>query len=349
MRAVLPSLALALLLLGVPSVLAHGTLEAREVETLLLVDEADDSFYTTGGYDLYEVYIGEAHLREAGMGAAGDGFYFRTILFGNFAERPPGTNEYRVEFNFAGPDGPMMRYLLTKDGKTFETDFDHLMVTVEDNQVEVNRAFVALQNASLTRQMALRDFRVTSLVDGEVRDRAPGGIYVPRTGGQVEVPMPSEVRADSYTLVGPTKYVAAAAARSPAGNYTLTITSLLKEGEQHVSLATANVTDYTFVLPAEAGGVLKAGGTMTIPFTLEPMDRNGDGALEPFQLDVLSDIGGRVGFVVSLQNGTAALLPEGAVAVAQPWSPETPLQAPLPGLVAVTLAAVGAAFLLRRR
>lgn len=332
-------------LAAVPAALAHDPLEAAELETQVLEDEADDSFYVTGGFDVWQLFVGEAHVPEIGAGPAGDGLYFRTSLFGDFAGRPANVKEYRVTFTFETPAGSVTRYLATTDGTTFDTDFDALLVEPEDDQVVVQRAFVSYASAGVAPGDAVGAFLVESLVDGEVRDRAPGGILVPGTGGRVEVPMESKVLEESVTLTGPGRYVRVTPNDMGGGAYSVSVASALKEGGQHVHLEAPRVPGWTLTLEGENGGNLKPGDTKVIRFRL---DASGEGEVAPATLDVTTDLGGRSSVIAAVQGGKVVLLPDGAEAAPGSLSALGGASVPGAGALGALLAAVAVALARRR-
>src|SRR6185295_18043927 len=80
----------------VPAAQAHGLVNAGELETLVVQDEASDAM-TEGqlGYDLLQLYVGEAWV--AGVG---DGLYVHTVLYGGAGDRPALDGPLSVRFTF---------------------------------------------------------------------------------------------------------------------------------------------------------------------------------------------------------------------------------------------------------
>ncbi len=341
----LPAVALPLLaaVLLAPLSLAHDALEAREVETLVLEDEADDVYYATGGYDVWHVFVGEAHLLEAGAGATGDGVYFRMPLYGGPGPAPTAMDEHRVVVTFEGPSGPVTRSLATTDGKTFEGDFDVLQVASKDGTVVVERAFVALASAGLERGEAIGGFVVESFVGDDLRDRAPGGVFAPGTKGLVEAPSDSRTSAETLTLSGPTGYVVADVARD-GDAFAITVTSLLRKGAQHAHLAIPDETPGWTIAPVgESAANLPATKSVTFRVRATP---SGSGPIAPIALDVTTDLGGRVGLVTAIVDGAPAIVKEGvpvATASASSGTLGAPALATLGAIATVAAAALGAA------
>jgi hypothetical protein len=163
------AVALAIAFALVPSSSAHGPVNAREVEVLVLKDELSDVQTSLAGYDLGEFYVAEAWIP-----GLGDGFYFHTILFGSFPGRPPA-EEYEVVFTLEDTEGEKVtRRILTSDGTTFATDFELLEAVAEPDQIEIERAFIPFSTAGWKPGNTVKSFVVESFADGQLRDRAPG-------------------------------------------------------------------------------------------------------------------------------------------------------------------------------
>jgi hypothetical protein len=301
---------------------AHATVNARELEVLVLRDEKSDVQTSLSGYDL-----GDFFLAEAWMPGLGDGFYIHTILFGGFPGKPPG-KEFKVEFTMTPTEGaPVKRFLSTTDGAKFSTDFDLLQAKVEGDQVEVGRAFVSFASSGLHAGSTIKSFLVRSLVDDELRDQAPGGIYLAGTGGRVEIPAQgsSSQVVPSFSLAGPRKYATASFGHGAAdGQWRVTIRSLLTKGAQHVHLEVPEWSSdapadagWKFGIEGESGGEVAANGAKTISFTLVPHP-DGSGRVAPRLLNVTTDLGGRLGFQIRPTPEGVAFVPQGT---ANDWGP----------------------------
>src|ERR1041385_4293096 len=138
-RTALFLLALGTLLVLLPGpATAHGAVNAREVEVLVLQDEKSDLQTSLSGYDLGDFYVGEAWF-----GGYGDGIYFHTLLFGSFPGSPPG-KEFKVVFTLVPDSGaPIVRTLKTPDGTNFVSDFTFLESKPAAGEVDIDRAFIA--------------------------------------------------------------------------------------------------------------------------------------------------------------------------------------------------------------
>jgi hypothetical protein len=194
----------------------------------------------------------------------------------------------------------------------------------------------------------LRIVQAESLVDGDVRDWAPGGIPIPGANGAAggyEDPtaIPGQgLLVSSLVLEDASGYLRTesiqATADAATRRYNITLQNALQNGGQHVHVAVVDEAGWTYSLVGETMRVLDANQTMTFALVTEA---NGTG---PLRLDVLTDVGGRLGIYVE---------PDGRMWTADgisaaPGEPGKTTGAPAPGvlLLVVALAAVAA---LRRR
>lgn len=328
MRIVLVLLALMAL---APLAQAHGTVNAGELEILFLQDEASD--FVTGaslGYDVVQVYIGEAHLP-----ALGDGLYVHTILYGAPEGRPLLDGEHSIEFSFSTDNGSFVRTLATTDGTTFTSDFDDLQFEVGDGEVEIQRAFIAYPDG-IGPGTTLQSLVVVSRVGGEDRDVAPGGVFLPGSQGLVEVPMgDSSQVVPSIPLRGPIGYIEAKL-EADGTAFRITAHNPLKEGDQHVLLGLPDSLN-GWSINVNDGGEVKAGQNYT--FTLRASPGSG-----PLDFDLLTDIGGRIPLQLAKDGDRIVLSSPAQQANVAPVNvaQESPL-----GLW-LALAAVGVALVTRR-
>ena len=274
------------LLAFLPAAQAHGLVNAGELEVLMVQDEASDLVTGTDyGYDLVQIYVGEAYVP-----GLGDGFYAHTILYGGAGDRPAIDGAQTVAFEFEVDGKPIERSFTTTDGQTFETDFDQLTIVPGDGEVEVQRAFVAYPEG-VGPGSVMASVVAVSFVNDQPRDVAPGGVYGP---GGVEVPMgDSSQVAESYLMKGSGGYVRAEVSAMSDGGFEVAATSLLKEGKQHIMLPTPAATD-GWTVRVDGGEEVAPGGMTFLYLSLVP----GEGA-EPLVLDLLTDIGGHFEIVAS--------------------------------------------------
>lgn len=315
---------LASLTLLLPVGTAHGAVNARELEVLVLEDELSDVQTSTAGYDLGEFYVAEAWI--AGLG---DGLYFHTILFGSFPGNP-SSSKYEVRFTMEDAAGnKLVRSIITTGGEELSTDFDLLEAEHEADQVEIERAFVKLDGTGWTRGARIKTFIVESYVDGEIRDRAPGPLYAPRSGGRLEIPQgDSRQTVEFLVLQGPVNYMRANFTRAEtADTFVLNMTSALTKGAQHLHLETPEwalddptVTGWEFEILGPPGGEVAANGSSAVNFRLRPVPDE-QGTVAPVMMNVTTDVGGRQGFQVrALGDGQVEFVPEQNVTS---WSAST--------------------------
>jgi hypothetical protein len=275
-------LLLGLLAASTPTGQAHGLVNAGELETLIVQDEASD--LVTGadlGFDLVQLYVGEAHVP-----GLGDGLYVRTILYGGAGERPGLDGALSVRFEFAFGDNVVQHALYLQDG-AFQGDFDQIVATVEEGESEVQRAFFVYP-AGVGPGTALTRLRATSYVGQDARDVAPGGVILP--GAQAEVPMGDSAQVvDSYELRGPVGYlsqVEVIAMADTPDEFLVTAWTGLKQGSQHILLAAAPSNGWRATVDG-AGGDTPPGDHQSFVVRLQP----GNGT---YAFAVLTDIGGHV-------------------------------------------------------
>lgn len=342
MRVLLLSLAVLLALGAAPTAQGHGLVNAGELEVLFVDDEASDVI--TGleyGYDLDQLYIGEAHVP-----GIGDGIYLHTVLYGGVGDGRPtldGPQTVAVQFEFG--DIHAEHSFSTTDGVTFEGDFDQLIVVPGDGEVEVQRAFIRYPEG-VGPGSKLTGFQAATFVNGEPRDVAPGGAFLPGTA-PLDTPVPmgdSSQVVDSYELHGPGGYLDVSLdADFEAQTFTVVARNPLKEGDQHIMLVLPDDLEGWTATVEGDGGEVKAGGNATFVLRLAA----GRG---PLPIEVRTDIGGRVLLTAMPDTDDGGVvLSDGArnVGIGSRDRLDDALDVPLAGIV--PLGALFAAALLARR
>lgn len=319
---------------------AHGPVNAKEVEVLAVVDELSDHSYYTGGYDLGDLYLGEAFVP-----GLGDGFYVHTILYGTWEAALPG-DTYEVAFRFTLASGTTIeRTASTADGDTFESDFDELVMEAGADEDEVVRGFVAFDE-TVGPGDSITEIVVESLVKGDVRDRAPGGVFVPGSQGMAEVPVEafgeSAQVIPSFDLTGPTQYFTVQPTASQDG-FILSVSTLLRGGDQHIMVELPDAsTGWGLQGPEILGAEVKANGTVQFPIEVVQLGTSNA------TLRVTSDIGGRVDYTLSPHEGMIDLRPDAPPSEAAMVGLSQPVQE-APGLGLMALLGGLALAVLRRR
>lgn len=334
-----PWASLIVLLALVPSAAAHEAVEANELEIEILQDEGSDAMETTGGWDVTYAFLGEAHDPDLGFGAEGDALYFRAELYGDPAAAPPNAAPYKATFTFTTENGPVQRSIETSDGKTFKTDFDKLVANTTDGVTHVQRALILLDAAGVKAGSEVKGFQIETFAAGELRDRAPGGTFVPLVQGVIEVPSESKIVTPNATLSGPTRYASLVVTKTGADAYELRATSLLKKGDQHIMLVEGDMTNWQILTHGPTSGSVKPGEDVVFSIQVTPPAGAPPG---PAPLQILTDVGGRVGLNLTAQ-GLAA---EGGEVVDASTPDTKGVPAPL---LAVPIALAIAAALARRR
>lgn len=320
-----------IVLMALPLATAHGAVEAQELEVQVLDDEPNELNDPRGGWDITTVFVGEAHVRELGVGPAGDGVYWRLELFhAPGGPSPLAAGEWRADLTFEGPAGPVKRSIRATNPDDVTSDFDLLVVNATDEAVIVERALVLLAPNGLSAGDTLTNFHIESYVGNELRDVAPGGIPVT---GPVSTPDDGGPSGE-YALTGPVRYANASVERvddMPA----IKVSSLLKKGEQHVRVhPPPGVTS-----PDPLQMSLKPGTSAIVRLDL--------GEVRDGVFDVTTDVGGRVTMVLETEEGRTTL---GAVGgAAQAVADDGPAsRVPLGGGVMIA-GLLAAAVLARRR
>ncbi|HLE47801.1 MAG TPA: hypothetical protein VI818_05840 [Candidatus Thermoplasmatota archaeon] len=339
-RALLSALAIALFLL--PVVSAHTALKPKENEVHILSDFADDVSYEVGSWDLWNIYVGEASVP-----GLGDGFYFHTILFGDYARRLPGETEFKAKFTFQAPGGPVTRSLSTKDGNTLTGDFDALDFKKVATDFEVVRAFVSYAKAGLAQGMELKGWKVETYVDADLRDVAPGGYFMPKSGGKAEKPETSTIKAPSYTLAGAGAYFSVKTSPAKDGQVALAVQNLFKDTAQLVKLDVPSSASWEIKAVGESAVQLPGGKASVLQVQLTPKP-DASGLVAPVAFNLTSDLGGRVGLVAHVANGAPAVGAEG-IQVASAKLASAPAESPGVGGAWVVLAVLAVGVALARR
>ncbi|MEA3189954.1 MAG: hypothetical protein QOD77_536 [Thermoplasmata archaeon] len=323
-----------LLLLALPAAEGHNTYQAQELEVHVLNDEGSDAIEAYGGYDITEVFVGGAYVQ-----GIGDALYFRIEAYGRM-EDTNGAMPWSLKVRFRGAGEPVERTLTTADGATFESDFDALQFEVEDRDLHVQRAVVALASVFLQPGDPIKDLVVESYFGDDLRDVAPGGIPVPGTGGALEYPDPTQIDGQGRLVEAPPApspeaYFGEVRATLAGANYTLEVDNALTAGGQHFFLrdCLCEAPGWEFAITKGAQEVA-ANGTATFTFHAQA----GPEAAAR-ELELISDVGGRLPMTLD---------PDGTLRVRdQSFAPPPAVPAPLP-LAVVALGLAGALATRRR-
>lgn len=328
---------LALLAAAMPAH-AHGSINAGELEVLFVADESSDVISNGLGYDVTQVFIGEAYLP-----GLGDGLYVHTVLAGAPSDNPGVGGPLEARFRFTFGDVQVERVLSTSDGTTFAHDFDDLEIEAGDNQAEVRRAFLLYPDGVGVGD-ALTGLVLETFTGGDLRDVAPGGFYLPNTAavgaGLLAVPsMDSQQVVARHVLRGPAGYVEAKLATAPDGSVVVTAVNPLKQGDQHVLIELPeDMAGWTVVGDLD-GGEVKAGMNRTFTLAMTP-------GTEPLEFNLVTDIGGRVGLRAESVGDNLVLASDDGQLVTVAGAEEDVVPGPA---ALLALAALAIASALRRR
>lgn len=319
-------------LLAAPSANAHGVAEAQGLEVHVLDDEGSDVVESYGGYDIEDAFLGSAHANGT------DQVYVRLVLYGEHLQHT-SMMPWRIEVSYLVAGKPYLHTLSTMDGQSFTHDFGAMAYeyVAEEHELEVQRAF--LTNGAPKPGEPLDGLTVRSYWGDDLRDVAPGGLPAPLSNGLAEYPDPTAIEGKGRLVEHPVPapvdayFGPVTAARNGRG-VALAVANGLAGG-QHVHVAPAGdaagwsvrVTPDNQVLDGNATGV----------FAVEATPAPG---AAPLQLELLSDVGGRL--LVTLQPDGAVHARGAEVLAAAPPAPAKDSPGlPLLGLLAAVLATAG--------
>ena len=346
MRPIRAMLSFAALATMIPAVQAHGALAVNELETYAIGDfEGQEDSFAWEGFEIWDVYVGDGYSEAH----AADGVYFKVNFAGDGSQRPTGSTAWTIDFAFKVGDQAFERSL-SHDGADVATDFEELDWIIADGNVLQIRAWVPVPDA---KGQAVTDVVVVSSVDGDRRDVAPGGIFLPGAGTEVPVEAPAtpvfpplgEGRiVDAVPVTGPEKFINVTIAPQGAGVFELTVKNPLADQGQHVFLRETAAAGWSLEAPTTSAN-LDGGASATFQVTLTPTATNG--SLDPLPLELYTDIGGRQTHYAYLEGDEVLLTSDPATAHSATIG-EAEQEAPGPGALAL-LACLAFAFVSRRR
>jgi hypothetical protein len=346
MRKLVGPLVLALVVVtpGVASTAgAHAAPDPLDNAVHVLADEGEDTFYWYDGYDLYNLFVREAYaqtLEEPGL-------VFRFTLYGGFAPTEL-SDQLAIDIEATTTDGAQELTITTTDDQTWEGDMEVLVANVTEDDPPFTgvtsrmQTFVSYDQLGVAPGASVEDIKMESRADDDVRDVAPGGIFLPNSQGQGEIPQESERRVDSLELAGPHGYVELSTTPTETG-IDVTVENTLGNG-QHVTADVSAPEAWNASINGSAQTSLPDGETTT--FTVEA-DPSPD-AVDPLAVEVVSDLGAHETVYVGV-NGTELTtdLEPNNVEV-EPNQPE-PNESPGLGLAALASLLASLALLTRRK
>lgn len=327
-KMVLAALAALLLL---PSAQAHGAPEVLDVEMQLIADEATDLTYAYDGYDIGSVWAREAHR------GGQDGVILRIIADGGQSLGISGDLSFAVDIE--GQDAVDTYTFTTSDDATWTGDAEvvEVFVTPDETLPAVNvNLQVFLPRSSLGDHLGA--VTVRSLAGGQIVDRAPGPVFTPIVPTSVPSVPP---------VIGPSARLVEELDLDGADGYTTS--NVTYDGDTLRITAKNGITtlgQHVFFVPSidvedatiGVGDPHEAGRAMSVEPGQDPVFTAHVHADEVFQVEVLTDLGGREVFYVG-PDGTVTPTPFEAEGHSHPdeESPGAPLSLLLVGLSALAL------------
>lgn len=337
------AVALLVLLALAPAAQSHAAPDPLENEVHLLADEGEDAFYWYDGYDLYNLFVREAHWQPTGE----DGLIFRYTLYGGFSEAP-AANELHTDITVSGPDGPTTLRMTTENDRNWTGQLTLVNLNVTEDSLPYTgvtakiQAFVPYSALNVSVGDVISQATMASLADDDLRDIAPGGIFLPMSGGMAEVPAESLRVTDEVPLVGPTTYFDATTAVQ-GSTLTVTIENAFEASGQHVGVVPGDVPGWTAESLTPMAASIDGGESVTMELNLSAAPET----TAPLPIEVHSDLGGREVLYIGI-NGTELMVADQAETLTVNAVQE-PQESPGLGVVLASLSTLGAALVARRR
>lgn len=333
---------------------AHSIGEPLPVEQHVLQDEGRDEFYWYDGYDLWTLFVREAYRMETGE----SGLVFRFTLYGGFSPSNV-SDQLHIDLGMDA-DGTAHEFRLsTPNDFTWEGDLPILRKNVTRNEAPWTgvttemEVFVPHDELGVASGDAVSGFRMASYADQDIRDRAPGGFYVPNSQGMAEVPsrndqvgetayLDSRRLVENLTLQGPVGYLDTTTAVD-GWNLTLTVSNPFEDQGQHAVIRPRAAEGWQVRTDGRLVAVLEGGASATFAMEARPTGN----ASAPLPVEIVTDIGGREVLHVGAANGTLQVARD---AEALPVEPAASGATATPGPAAwMAVAAAAVALVLIRR
>lgn len=315
-----------------PTVAGHAAPEPLANEVHVLEDDARDEFYWYDGYDLHHLHVREAYWESLNT----TGLVFRFTLYGGFA--PAGlADALHIDISATGPDGEGTARFSTPDDTNWTSEHGAVLVSdvTQDDPPWTGvtaRLQVLVPYSVFGAEVGdeISDVTMRSYAGEDLRDIAPGGIFVPMTSGTGEVPQPESQRlVDALELAGPSGYVDVELS-TDGTNATLDVTNALDNG-QHVSVEPAPTPGWNTSFAGPSQGSLEANDSTVFELDATPAPD----ATRPLPVHVVTDLGGHHVFYLGV-NGTQ--IESGLTPASVDVAPEQPANES-PGLAPILLLA----------
>lgn len=326
----------------VPTVAGHAAPQPLANEVHVLEDDAQDEFYWYDGYDLHHLHVREAYWKSMNH----TGLVFRFTLYGGFA---PGevSNALHIDLSAVGPDGNKTVRFTTPDDTNWSSPQGMVLFSeiTEDEAPYTGvtarlQVLVPYEVFGAEPGDTLEEISMRSYADDDLRDAAPGGIFVPGSGGAAEVPVESTRHVDALELTGPSGYIDVETA-TDGTEATFAIENKLGNG-QHVSIETTPTPGWNVSHGGFSQASLDANDSVSflVNATTTPA------ATAPLPVHIYTDLGGHRTYYLGV-NGTT--LQHGLEAASVDVAPEQPSNESPGPAVGGLLAVLGAALVAARR
>lgn len=330
------------LLMATPTALSHAAEEPLNVEVEVLEDEGEDAFYWYDGYDLYNLFVREAYWEPLDQ----EGIIFRFTLYGGFSEAPE-VDALHIDIS-AGSDNATTLRLTTTDDQTWEGDLTVVAANITEDEPPFTgvtsklQAFVPYDALGLSPGDTLANVSMASYAGEDLRDIAPGGFFLPGSGGQGEVPGESQRLVDELPLEGTGGYTEVTPTAT-GSSVQLLVKSNLEATGQHIEVVPGQAPGWNLTVEGPTAASVDAGGETTFDLNVTASSS----ATEPLPVAIITDLGGREWVYLGI-NGTE--LQTGLEPASVDVAPEQPPQeSPGPGVLGLLLGLTLAVALVGRR
>ncbi len=331
------------LMLLAPASLAHTAAEPLDIEIHTLQDEGEDAFYWYDGYDLYELFVREAHWGPEGQ----DGLMFRFTLYGGFTPQP-AAEALHIDIGLTTPAGEQVLRMTTTDDEVWTGDLQIAALNVTEDSPPFTgvtskiQAFVPYEALNVTPGQTVSEVWMASYADEDLRDISPGPFFLPGSQGQAGVPAGESQRlVDDLQLAGPVGYFDWNTSLA-GGQLTVSFENTLNNTGQHVGIEPVPTEGWQVHADGPTALSLDPGDSGDITFNVSATAN----ATTPLALNLESDLGGFETLYLGV-NGSS--LETGLEAASVDVAPDQPAnESPGAGTVGL-LAALGAALAIVRR
>ncbi len=331
-------------LLLAPLAQGHASPDPLDNEVHLLADDTDDSYAYYDGFDLQDLYVREAYDRQAGE----DGLMFRMIIYGGFGPAKIANNLH-LDLSFSAGGSAHDYRISSTDGVDWEGNIkvaESSLMTEPTGTVEGSlQVWVANSELGIGVGDTVSDFVWSSYADEDIRDVAPGGRFIPGTGGAGAIDGASTVVTGDITIALPHGYTRSTVSAAANGTVTVTVENLISVIGQHIILTVPEQTGWVTRLINVEPRAVEPGTNPKFTFHVQEAPKDGDLILE-----LTTDLGGHE--AITVPTSKFARQDDGKVNV----EADTPEDVPAPGkdsplgapvmIAALALALVAAA---RRR